>query len=195
MTLTRLKGLPRELSPEVNVYAHNEDLLVADGFNFYRSSSDDTFQHGGALLNCSYSREKVAFSENKKAGQVRLARVVRNSAYYDVMVWVQAKPVKYPTYEICAAVRDVESGGFIRKPFTLDTIVTDSGDDYEDNWKQATSIKLIKISDTFCMLFIAMETISDTLSFRFISAAMNTIVESTLLIRVVHLLSQITSIR
>ena len=165
-----------------NVYAHNEDLLIADGFNFYRSSADDTFQHGGALLNCSYSREKVAFSENKKAGQVRLARVLRNSAYYDVMVWVQAKPVKYPTYEICAAVRDVESGGFIRKPFTLDTIVTASGDDYEDNWKQATSIKLIKISET--SLYVIYRDGNNIRYFEFpdfISAAMNTIVESTLL--------------
>ena len=65
MTLTRLKGLLGTITGGKNVYAHNEDLLVADGFNLQKSS-DDTFQHGGALLNCSYSREKVAFSESSK---------------------------------------------------------------------------------------------------------------------------------
>ena len=84
-------------------------------------------------------------------------------------------------HEICAAVRDVEVRWFYTKPFTLDTIVTDSGDDYEDNWKQATSIKLIKITDT--SLYVVYRDGNNIEYFEFpdfISAAMNTIVESTL---------------
>lgn len=135
-----------------NCYAYNEDLLVADENNLYRRTADGKFQDVGKISPYTYSREKVAVSEDRKVGCVKMERVQVSGRYYDVMVWAQAEPVKFPVYEFMFAVRDVDTGSFIRRPYTFQTVATDAADDFATNLSKAPCIRLLKISDS--VLFV-----------------------------------------
>ena len=140
------------ISSGMNSYAYNEDLLIADENFLYRRTADGKFQDVGRVSPYTYSREKVAVSEDRKVGCVKMERVQSSGRYYDVMVWAQAEPVKFPTYELMFAVRDVDTGSFIRRPYRFSSIATDATDPFVDNLAKAPCIRLLKISDS--ILFV-----------------------------------------